>query len=158
MSVRKIAKVFQGYLHLIIAMRKHILPYSKRCIIHSSVNNFKGMGTDRRLVILCDSHNLFIDSVNLRRFCCRLSECLYFSDFSLKRFCFPFQPFQIRIRLAHEIFCPCFRVGSFPFPFRFYYKSEKSDTFNGFSFLFICVMVTHFLFLVLTFLKIMSII
>lgn len=115
MSVRKIAKDFQGYLHLIAAMRKHILPYSKRCIIHSSVNNFKGMGTDRRLIILCDSHNLFIDYVNLRRFCCKLSEYLYFSDFSLKRFCFPFQPFQIRIRLAYEVFCPCFRVGGFLF-------------------------------------------
>lgn len=83
MSVRKIAKDFQRYLHLIVAVRKHILPYSKRRIVYSSVNDFKGVGTDRRLVILCDSHNLFVDSVNLRRFCCRLSECLYFSDFSL---------------------------------------------------------------------------
>ena len=55
MPVREVAECFQRDLHLVVLLGENLFPDSQCRVIHPAVDCVEGMGTNRRLDVLCNS-------------------------------------------------------------------------------------------------------
>ena len=116
MPVREIAERFQRNLHLVVLFVEGLFPDSQCRMIHPAVDCVKGMGTNRWLDILCDSHDNGVYILDLCRLGIVFSRTSRFFVLLLRDFVFSHRdvPYPGKVCLPDTVsrfwgqgFCAC---------------------------------------------------